>query len=94
MNTSFNEGSSVPVQLSYSKMDLIGRIRQRGGKTMDRPVILISQLNNKTGKELRSIAKELKITHYYKFKKEDLLQHCFMQLKFQLTDCIKHRVES
>ncbi|KAF3582695.1 hypothetical protein DY000_02028475 [Brassica cretica] len=30
------------------------------------------------GKELRSIAKELKITHCYKFKKEDLLQHCFM----------------
>ncbi|KAF8088372.1 hypothetical protein N665_0544s0019 [Sinapis alba] len=89
------KGPSVPAQLSASTLDLIDRLRrQRGGKTMGEPVILISELNDKTGKELRSIAKELKITHYYKLKKEDLLQRCIMQLKLQLTNCKEQRMES
>ncbi|KAJ0259382.1 Rho_N domain-containing protein [Hirschfeldia incana] len=71
---------SVPPLLSASTLDLIDRIRQRRG-------VLLSELKDKTGKELRSIAKELKVTHYYKMKKEDLLQNCIMQLRLQLTGC-------
>ncbi|CAN7138135.1 unnamed protein product [Brassica rapa subsp. narinosa] len=83
------KGPSVPLPLSASTLDLIDRIRQRGGgkKTImggeEEPVILISELHDKTGKELRSIAKELKVTRYYKMNKEDLLQHCIMQLKLK-----------
>ncbi|XP_018478597.1 uncharacterized protein LOC108849538 [Raphanus sativus] len=92
------KGPSVPPPLSASTLDLIDRIRQRRGwKTImgEPPVILLSELHDKTGKELRSIAKELKITHYYKMKKEDLLQNCIMWLKLQLTGCCKEqRMES
>ncbi|CAH8385427.1 unnamed protein product [Eruca vesicaria subsp. sativa] len=90
------KGPSVPPPLSASTLDLIDRIRQRCGKTMGEPVILLSELNDKTGKELRGIAKELKVTHYYKMKKEDLLQHCIMQLKLKLklADCKEQRMES
>lgn len=84
------KGPSVPLPLSASTLDLIDRIRQRGGggkKTImggeEEPAILISELHDKTGKELRSIAKELKVTRYYKMKKEDLLQHSIMQLKLK-----------
>lgn len=35
-------------------------------------VILISELYDKIGKELRSIVKELKVICYYKMNKEDL----------------------
>lgn len=84
------KGPSVPLPLSASTLDLIDRIRQRGGggkkTTMggeEEPAILISELHDKTGKELRSIAKELKVTRYYKMKKEDLLQHSIMQLKLK-----------
>lgn len=83
-------GSSVPTQHTDSTLDSIDGISQRGGETVSDSVISISDLKNKTGKELRSIAKELKITHYYKLKKEDLLQ----RLIRQLTDCTKQRMES
>ncbi|KAL0896566.1 hypothetical protein Bca101_080527 [Brassica carinata] len=87
---------SFPPQLSASTLDLIDRIKQRDGKTImgEPPVILLSELNDKTGKELRSIAKELKVTRYYKLKKEDLLQGCIMRLRLQLTDCKEQRMES
>ncbi|KAG2309440.1 hypothetical protein Bca52824_029188 [Brassica carinata] len=83
---------SFPPQLSASTLDLIDRIKQIDGKTImgEPPVILLSELNDKTGKELRSIAKELKVTRYYKLKKEDLLQGCIMRL----TDCKEQRMES
>lgn len=69
---------------------------QRGGKNVSGSLISlsISELKKKTGKELRSIAKDLKVQHYYKLKKEDLLQRITNQLNPQLADCTKQRMES
>ncbi|CAN8284710.1 unnamed protein product [Cochlearia groenlandica] len=39
-----------------------------------------SELKKKTGKELKNIAKAMKVTHYYKLKKEDLLHRLTTQL--------------
>ncbi|EOA27089.1 hypothetical protein CARUB_v10023186mg [Capsella rubella] len=65
--------SSVPTPQADSLVDSIDVRNQRDGR--DSVISLsASELKNKTGKELRSIAKELKVTHYYKLKKEDLLQ--------------------
>ncbi|ESQ52875.1 hypothetical protein EUTSA_v10016632mg [Eutrema salsugineum] len=89
-----SRGSSVPAQLSDSTSELIERIRQRDGQTMGDSVTSISELKNKTGKELRSIAKELKMTHYSKLKKEDLLQQIINQLNLQPADCTEQKMES
>ncbi|VVB03029.1 unnamed protein product [Arabis nemorensis] len=83
-------GSNVPTQHTDSMLDSIDRVIERGGETMSDSVISISDLKNKTGKELRSIGKELKVTHYYKLKKEELLQQIIMQL----TECTKQRMET
>lgn len=76
-----NRCSNVPTQHADS-LDSIDGISQRGGCVVSDSVISYStsELKNKTGKELRSIAKELKVTHYYKLKKEDLLQRITSQL--------------
>lgn len=75
-------GSSVPTQHADSLLDSIDGKIQRGGHNGSDSVISlsISELKKKTGKELRSIAKDLKVTHYYKLKKEDLLQRITNQL--------------
>ncbi|AEC09999.1 unnamed protein product [Arabidopsis thaliana] len=90
-------GSSVPTQHADSLLDssMDGKI-QRGGKNVSGSLISlsISELKKKTGKELRSIAKDLKVQHYYKLKKEDLLQRITNQLNPQLADCTKQRMES
>ncbi|KAL1206859.1 hypothetical protein V5N11_001878 [Cardamine amara subsp. amara] len=88
-------GSSVPPQHADSLLDSIDGIGQGGGRIVSDSVISIStsELKNKTGKELRSLAKELKVTHYYKLKKEDLLQRLTNHIN-QLTECTKQRMES
>ncbi|CAD5321060.1 unnamed protein product [Arabidopsis thaliana] len=90
-------GSSVPTQHADSLLDssMDGKI-QRGGKNVSGSLISlsISELKKKTGKELRSIAKDLKVQHYYKLKKEDLLQRITNQLNPQLAGCTKQRMES
>ncbi|CAA7057172.1 unnamed protein product [Microthlaspi erraticum] len=75
---------SKPEIIRAPTLELIARIRQTG-------VISVSDLKDKTGKELRSIAKEMKITHYYKLNKGQLLQRLTMQIESQLTDCTKQR---
>ncbi|CAE6043365.1 unnamed protein product [Arabidopsis arenosa] len=74
--------SIVPTQHADSLLDSIDGKIQRGGHNGSDSVISlsISELKKKTGKELRSIAKDLKVTHYYKLKKEDLLQRITNQL--------------
>ncbi|CAN8317861.1 unnamed protein product [Cochlearia groenlandica] len=90
-----NSTQSTPTQLSDSTLALIERIRQRrcgDGEIKSVSVTSISELKNKRCEELRIIAKELKITHYYKLKKEDLLQKVLEHLK--LTDCTNQKMES
>ncbi|XP_010505939.1 PREDICTED: uncharacterized protein LOC104782647 [Camelina sativa] len=84
-------GPSVPTERVDSLLD-----SKDGGHIVSDSVksLSISELKNKTGKELRSIAKELKVTHYYKLKKEDLLERLTYHLNLQLTDCTKQRMDS
>lgn len=75
-------GSSVPRQRADSLLDSVDGRSQRDGHTVSDSVISLStnELKNMTGKELRSIGKALKVTRYYKLKKEDLLQRLTSQL--------------
>lgn len=77
-----NSAQLTPAQHAESLLDSIDGRNQRDRHIVSDSVISLStsELKNKTGKELRSIAKELKVTHYYKLKKEDLLQRLTNQL--------------